>query len=287
MIGRSNVLYRSRRSFRRYIWALIIFFVFCLWNSGAVTWSELANSEADLDPLTSNPLPETVEAIIEAESPRAGRINVRHSHPNLERIWNAEVPHLVLSSRPDTRSRNIHNYNAGSSGGGGSTLNTDDDAENHDSDGIEKIEEHRNDAGVEHVSKLNHPDDDDAAESESGDITSNENAQIPLMDTKAKDDASDLAEPQNQPPVETLETQTPLSEHYDFPSWDQCEELKEKAEGLPDLYHVPFEVSVKDVALEGWEDEWISKAHYSGPKLDEPRIDFVYTCEYCYDKHNV
>ncbi|EMD67430.1 hypothetical protein GGP41_007328 [Bipolaris sorokiniana] len=281
MIGRSNALYRSRRSFRRYIWALIIVFVFCLWNSSTVTWRKSANSEADLEPSTSNPSPETVEAIIEAESPRAGRINVRHSHSNLERIWNAEAPHIVLSPHSDTQPRTIHNHNVGSSVGGGSMLTTDDDTENHDLDGIEKIEEHRNEGGIEHATKLSHPDDDGNAGFESGDIASNENAQIPIIDAKAKDDADDLAQSQDinesQAPVEKLETQTPWSEHYEFPSWDQCEELKEKAEGLPDLYHVPFEVSVKDVVLEGWEDEWISKARYSGPKLDEPRIDFVYT----------
>lgn len=169
-------------------------------------------------------------------------------------------------------------------------LTTDDDTENHDLDGIEKIEEHRNEGGIEHATKLSHPDDDGNAGFESGDIASNENAQIPIIDAKAKDDADDLAQSQDinesQAPVEKLETQTPWSEHYEFPSWDQCEELKEKAEGLPDLYHVPFEVSVKDVVLEGWEDEWISKARYSGPKLDEPRIDFVYTCEQCYNEHN-
>jgi hypothetical protein len=175
--------------------------------------------------------------------------------------------------------------------GGGSTLITEDDTESQDLDGIEKIEEHRNEDGVEHASKLNHPDDDDAAVLDSGDTASNENAQIQIKGTKDEDDTDNLARPQdskeNQPPVETSKKQTPWSERYDFPSWDECQELKEKAEELPDLIHVPFEVSVKDVVLEGWEDEWISKARYSGPKLDEPKIDFVYTCEHCCGKHNV
>ncbi|KAF2003940.1 hypothetical protein P154DRAFT_427696 [Amniculicola lignicola CBS 123094] len=69
---------------------------------------------------------------------------------------------------------------------------------------------------------------------------------------------------------------TPWDENYQFPSWDECESIKVKSEGLPDVLHFTFEQSVKDVILEGWEDTWIAKAHYTGPQLEEPKIDFVY-----------
>ncbi|KAF2838867.1 hypothetical protein M501DRAFT_934881, partial [Patellaria atrata CBS 101060] len=56
--------------------------------------------------------------------------------------------------------------------------------------------------------------------------------------------------------------------------------LDEKADGLPDLIHIPFEDAVNDVTYEGWEDDWIAHARYDSKiwgKLPEPKIDFVYT----------
>ncbi|KAI0148363.1 hypothetical protein GGR57DRAFT_238634 [Xylariaceae sp. FL1272] len=48
---------------------------------------------------------------------------------------------------------------------------------------------------------------------------------------------------------------------------------------LPDVIRISFEDAVKDVVLEGWEDEWFTSGHYNktefGP-LAEPSIDFVY-----------
>ncbi|KAF2015632.1 hypothetical protein BU24DRAFT_346597 [Aaosphaeria arxii CBS 175.79] len=70
---------------------------------------------------------------------------------------------------------------------------------------------------------------------------------------------------------------SPWDENYKFPAWEECEMLKEKADALPDMIHVPFEESVRDVILEGWEDQWVSEARFQGPKLEEPKIDFVYT----------
>ncbi|KAF2646170.1 hypothetical protein P280DRAFT_388134 [Massarina eburnea CBS 473.64] len=69
---------------------------------------------------------------------------------------------------------------------------------------------------------------------------------------------------------------TSWSSRYTFPDWSDCEKVKERADALPDMIHVPFEQSVEDVALQGWEDNWIAKAEYTGPRLQEPKIDFVY-----------
>ncbi|ORX96855.1 hypothetical protein BCR34DRAFT_607507 [Clohesyomyces aquaticus] len=97
-------------------------------------------------------------------------------------------------------------------------------------------------------------------------------------------DESDIDEPETAATtgeeekhgIIALKEMTPWSERYQFPSWDECESIKDKADALPDLLHFPFEQSVEDVVLEGWEDEWIAKGRYRGPKLKEPKIDFVY-----------
>jgi hypothetical protein len=82
-----------------------------------------------------------------------------------------------------------------------------------------------------------------------------------------------------QKSIEDSHAGSPGSEHYQFPTQEECESIKQKAELMPDFTHVPFEESVQNIILEGWEDEWIAKARYSGPHLDEPEIDFVYNCE--------
>ncbi|GAP92551.1 putative udp-glucose 4-epimerase protein [Rosellinia necatrix] len=48
---------------------------------------------------------------------------------------------------------------------------------------------------------------------------------------------------------------------------------------LPDVIRIPFEEAVKDVELEGWEDEWFSTGNYNKGQfgqLAEPKLDFVY-----------
>lgn len=81
-----------------------------------------------------------------------------------------------------------------------------------------------------------------------------------------------------RPPIESMQDMTPWSASYRFPACTECDSLKEKADALPDMVVVPFADAVHDIPLDGWEDEWVSKARYTGPKLDEPKIDFVYNC---------
>jgi hypothetical protein len=55
--------------------------------------------------------------------------------------------------------------------------------------------------------------------------------------------------------------------------------LEEKADLLPDIVHIPFEDAVRNVTLQGWEDEWVANAVFDSKKwgkLEEPKIDFVY-----------
>jgi hypothetical protein len=84
---------------------------------------------------------------------------------------------------------------------------------------------------------------------------------------------------QLQSPIQVLRNMAAWSEHYRFPSRADCEEVREKADTLPDMVFVPFEDAVADMELMGWEDLWVSKARYAGPKLAEPKIDFVYNCK--------
>jgi hypothetical protein len=91
-----------------------------------------------------------------------------------------------------------------------------------------------------------------------------------LRDTTEKEGLPEATGPLDDMPVD----------NYRFPSQDECESLKEKADVLSDMLMIPFEDVVRDMALEGWEDEWISKARYTGPRLNEPKIDFVYNCMY-------
>jgi hypothetical protein len=299
MIGRSNGLHRPRRSVRKYVWALAIVFIFCLWQTSAVSRRIPTDPKATQHPLTSKTSPKVIERIIKDESPvAAGHIGSRHVHPKPARVV-ADIGHPPSAHQQDMRAVKNPNRDTGSATGGDSALTSEDDMEGHEIDDIERLGEHRDDDGVEHAAKLTHPDDDGADAADSG-STANEHGENQPGNTKdnsgisydlsqeqrvlkgdSNEDPKTPAKPQGsigkQGPIESLKEQTPWSQHYDFPSWDQCQELKEKAEALPDMIHVPFEVSVKDVVLEGWEDEWIAKARYVGPKLAEPKIDFVYT----------
>jgi hypothetical protein len=52
---------------------------------------------------------------------------------------------------------------------------------------------------------------------------------------------------------------------------------------LPEVIRIPFEEAVRDVRLQGWEDDWFSTATYDPREhgsLEEPKIDFVYNCKF-------
>jgi hypothetical protein len=67
-----------------------------------------------------------------------------------------------------------------------------------------------------------------------------------------------------------------------FPSYGEFAALDENAEVLPDIVHIPFEEATSDVILVGWEDQWFADAVLDIPrwgKINETKIDFVYTCK--------
>jgi hypothetical protein len=81
-------------------------------------------------------------------------------------------------------------------------------------------------------------------------------------------------------PLQALHSMNSWSESYRFPDLSECDEVKENADTLPDMVVVPFDDAVMDTELTGWEDLWVSKARYIGPRLAEPKIDFVYNCRW-------
>ena len=53
---------------------------------------------------------------------------------------------------------------------------------------------------------------------------------------------------------------------------------------LPEVIRIPFEEAVKDIQLQGWEDEWFASGEFDPQThgvLAEPKIDFVYNCKSC------
>ncbi|KAF2273712.1 uncharacterized protein EI97DRAFT_403857 [Westerdykella ornata] len=283
MIGRTHVLSRPRRSFRRYLWTLVVIFVFLLWQSTGITEDIYSDPEDASELLDSPTSPETIEANLGEESQLGVDINnPRNVHSKPALLVNAQPHHISLPSPPH-EAPNTPAHNTRSTPGG---VSIEHELEYQEVDDIEQIGGHRDDNGVDHAAELTHPDDDESAVSDGRDgAAPNDVDELQLTDRKDKKEDADnrlnAQQHQNsrgeQLPIGASDEKTPWSEQYDFPTWEQCQEMKEKADSLPDLIHVPFEVAVKDMVLEGWEDEWISKAHYVGPKLEEPKIDFVYT----------
>jgi len=70
---------------------------------------------------------------------------------------------------------------------------------------------------------------------------------------------------------------------YVFPDTSNFERLNRLADELPDFVHIPLHMAVGDEVLEGWEEDWFARADYDATKhgrVREPKIDFVYTCEF-------
>jgi len=67
-----------------------------------------------------------------------------------------------------------------------------------------------------------------------------------------------------------------------FPTYSQFLKESERADAFPDIVHITFEEATSGVELEGWEDTWFSEGQYDAESfglLQEPKIDFIYTCE--------
>jgi hypothetical protein len=108
---------------------------------------------------------------------------------------------------------------------------------------------------------------------------SGDDTMIPIRQVPVEQELPETTEKGSLPEATDSLDDVPVG-NYRFPSQDECQSLKDKADTLSDMLVVTFEDAIQDMVLEGWEDDWISKARYTGPKLNEPKIDFVYNCMY-------
>ena len=102
----------------------------------------------------------------------------------------------------------------------------------------------------------------------------------------AKQDSLPMAPVNVKPDLDHRTEKQPLLSSPDTPAKVKVLEsesdahltIEETGDSLPDLVFIPFETAVKDVVLEGWEDDWISHGTFDDKKwkLEEPKIDFVY-----------
>lgn len=86
-------------------------------------------------------------------------------------------------------------------------------------------------------------------------------------------------DPQNEQAAKLSSPDQPAKEKVIETESEAHLTLEETADSLPEIVHFTFEEVVKDMELEGWEDEWISDAYFDAEKwgkLEEPKIDFVY-----------
>ena len=299
MLGHTYPPYRQRRSFKKYYYALFAILTIVLYRSGAFSSARYAESEEFMQQFASR-RSETLEGD-------------RNAHPDSSRMMDGFGHHVhpqpkhaedlgnryALGSPQATPAINGPAFQQKDIARVPGTPHIEDDTDNHDVDDIETIRGHSAEK-VEDSGKLKHPDD--GAETDGEHTNSGASTQIRLgqndkvnellkeehslkeVHSEVIDIDTDLDEPvetnddATQFPIQTLKEMTPFSETYTFPSWDECQTVKAKADDLPDMVHIPFEQAVADVVLEGWEDEWIAKARYTGPRLEEPKIDFVYNC---------
>jgi hypothetical protein len=74
-----------------------------------------------------------------------------------------------------------------------------------------------------------------------------------------------------------------LNKPTTFPTYAEHVLQDDRADTYPDIIHITFEDAASEVVLNGWEDEWFSATYFNTTKhgsLEEPQIDFVYTCQY-------
>lgn len=194
----------------------------------------------------------------------------------------------------------------------GPKVSHEEESEAHDTESIDTIKESKGDT-VDAAAELVQASDDDSGNASDDEgaavagiaqekdarqrqhvvddlvknIMSNKKDEAETEDDGTDEEGTDI--PETAEAVEKAKqplTSDPLSaadldqEKYEFPSWEECESVKDTADTMPDILHVPFEDAVKDETLQGWEDEWVASARFRGGKLKEPKIDFVYNCTF-------
>jgi hypothetical protein len=294
--------YRPRRSFRTLYYLLFVVFAFIIWQSGKLhsNLHDPADALVERD-IAKHALAKEEKVEVKRDESLFTDMYGHHVHPPTSPLSPAELSEdssdkvpVKDEARPLPQKAGLYQ------------AKIKDESDALDTDDVISIKDGSGET-VNNEAKLSHPDDDDdtgdtGTEAQDVGGIQQQNlggggdfeAQVDTLlkaDHPSKEVESDAPEDDSaieegpeenenvKHPIETLQEQTAWTEKYQFPSWDECQSLKEKADSLPDMLHVTFEQSVKDVVLEGWEDEWVSKARYTGPRLKEPKIDFVYNCK--------
>lgn len=314
MIGRGYTTYRHKRSFRKSYYVIFFVIAFFLWQSESLKRHGHDNAQENLP---QELVQRTAQEDGDPGPPRVIDVYGRHVHTRPKALDDALPETQAAPSQPPLAYSNFlvrdDDLRLRKEAADVQVSSTNDDAEVHRVDSVEKIKDSTGDT-MEHGAMLVQADDDDTAvpnpdfpslggeqQIQFKEDGSSKKSQAEILDEILgadhpskhmeshsgeddvdADEAIDVRGDNTQHPIDTLEHQTPWSEHYSFPTREECEGIKDRADSLPDMLYVPFEQSVKDVTLEGWEDEWVSKARFVGPKLKEPKIDFVYNCEYSF-----
>lgn len=295
MYGQPYTPYRHRRSTRKYAYVVFLVIVVLLWKTGRA-------GRREPHPAETKPAVIATRANTEKPSPLPQRPIPR---PYAHDAQNVQHP-VALSPSPATPESSPRSSPVIAKGPTVAHDHDEEESESHDGgETIDTIKESTGDT-VDHASQLEQAGDDDSAAGSDdegglpGTAKGTEDIQrqhvVDELVTEIMSDKKDAKEEEEgeeevsdvEETAEAAEkakkplTSDPLSaaeirkEDYEFPSWEECESVKDTADALPDILHVPFEDAVRDVHLEGWEDEWVAKARFTGSKLKEPKIDFVY-----------
>jgi hypothetical protein len=258
-------VHRSRRSFRKSYYILLVVALF-LWSTGRFRSSDDGDrAPPELRTRNHHDLPENQQPLPPSSHPLVGK-------PQLD----ADYSGSHLEARPNELIRN-----KGSVQGAGLGTPDEDDSDSNHGDIVEKLD-HELDEGDDIASKLRQVDDGDTSSSDAENVLLDGEQQLSLPgEGRRKQTSGRLSEERlGEPTGGTELTQTRSRDGYTFPDPAECESLKDKADSLPNMIYLPFEDVLANMTLEGWEDEWVANARFKGPRLSEPKIDFVYNCKW-------
>lgn len=264
---------RARRPFRRILFGILVVLAFAFWQSRDVLrgWS-------DTHPHLIHDLSAQVDAGATNSQTEDRASHKRHMRwmRNLLSVPSRNTVPMWYSSPDDAGAGKLRNRHAAAG-----NLGPEDDQRGY------------SDTCIEHM--INSPLPDSMVLQDSDPSTSPTVQQNPaavrkiVLETPVDDVESAITDESDtrsryigddvQLPLQALDTMNTWSERYRFPGLSECDDVKDRADTLPDMVVVPFDDAVIDMELMGWEDLWVSKARYLGPRLVEPRIDFVYNCK--------
>ncbi|KAJ4290540.1 hypothetical protein N0V90_010757 [Kalmusia sp. IMI 367209] len=287
MLGRTYKSFRQRRFSKRYYYIVFIITVIVLWLSGVISVPSSKSATTDVQQFIQRGLRRSSSQHTTRQPHASQTLKAfdREDQPQTKDTATTSIPSLIRLNADVSISKSEKPAN----------LLHADNLKQHSVDDIDTIREYTADT-VEYANTFSHPGDDAENTHFEYSASRGEDQMQIKQDSETLDKKHSTKDVPNRlssdttnhgksaenftdiirDAVEPLKEMYEWSEKYAFPDWSECLAVKEKADNLPDLLHVPFERSVQDIRLDGWEDEWVAEARYIGPKLQEPKIDFVY-----------